>query len=74
MPPNTIDAFRDHGTAAVTLTQNVAEAHAQLDQLESVGVSLKEATEMLQDDGVDKFAASFDQLMATLEKKIASYR
>ncbi len=74
MPPNTIDAFRDHGTVAVTLTQEIAEAHAQIEQLEEVGISLKEATEALQDEGVDKFAASFDELMKTLEKKISSYK
>lgn len=73
MPPKTIDAFRDHGTVETTLTKDVDEAQAQLDELEKVGISLKQATEELQDEGVDKFIASFDELMETLEKKIESY-
>ncbi len=74
MPPKTIDAFRDHGTTSVTLTKNVDEASSQLDELEEIGISLKQATEELQDEGVDKFAASFDELMETLKQKVSSYQ
>ena len=74
MPPKTIDAFRDHGTADCTLDKNIDEANEQLEQLESLGISLREATEELQDEGVDKFAASFDSLMETLAQKVDSFR
>lgn len=71
MPPETIDAFRDHGTLAETLTQDVAAAQAVLDTLATVGISLPQATEALQAEGVAAFAKSFDTLMQTLDAKIA---
>jgi transaldolase len=72
MPPNTIDAFRDHGTVANTLEEDVAEAQLTLDNLVELGVNLDEITEKLQDDGVESFAKSFRELMETLAKKMES--
>lgn len=70
MPPNTIDAFRDHGTLGNTLEEDVAEAQLVLDNLVELGVDLDEITEKLQEDGVEAFAKSFRQLMETLKNKM----
>jgi transaldolase len=72
MPPDTIDAFRDHGTVAATLEEDVEEAQLVLDNLVELGVDLNEITEQLQEDGVQAFAKSFQELMKTLEKKMES--
>jgi transaldolase len=72
MPPDTIDAFRDHGTVAATLEQDVDEAQLTLDNLVELGIDLDEVTEQLQKDGVEAFAKSFDSLMKTLEEKMAA--
>ncbi len=70
LPPDTIDAFRDHGKVrGATVKEGLAEAEAVLARLPSAGVDLDAITEKLQQDGVASFAASFDQLMAALEKK-----
>ena len=69
MPPNTIEAFRDHGRLANTLEQDVAEAQLVLDHLAELGIDLDEITEQLQADGVDAFAKSFDVLLAAIEEK-----
>ena len=74
MPPATIDAFRENGTAAATLGDDIDGAQAQLDALAEMGIKLDVATEALQVEGVDKFIKSFDSLMSTLEQKIASYQ
>lgn len=74
MPPKTIDAFRDHGTAANVIETGIAEAEKTLAEMGAVGVNLKQATEELQDEGVDSFAKAFDKLMTTLETKVATYR
>ena len=74
MPPKTIDAFRDHGTLANALDEGVDEAQATLAALEKLGVSLKDATEELQQAGVASFANAFDKLMATLDAKVDAYR
>ena len=74
MPPKTIDAFRDHGTAADVIESGMAEAEQILADLDTVGVSLKQATEELQDAGVNSFIEAFEQLMTTLETEVAKYR
>lgn len=70
MPPNTIDAFRDHGTVARTLDKDVEQAQLVLDNLVELGVDLSDITEQLQKDGVVAFIDSFDDLMAAIENKV----
>jgi len=65
-PPETIDAFRDHGVALVTLTEGVQEARAALRELEVLGVSLDEATDRLLAEGIAKFVEPFEKLLATV--------
>jgi transaldolase/glucose-6-phosphate isomerase len=70
LPPETLNAFRDHGKVrGATVREGLAEADAALARLASLGIDLNAVTENLQRDGVAAFAASFDQLMAALEKK-----
>ena len=70
LPPETINAFRDHGKIpGATVKEGLEDADRALAQLSSIGVDLNALTEKLQQDGVASFAASFDQLMAALEKK-----
>ncbi len=73
VPPNTLDAILDHGTAASTVDQNVDEARAQIAQLAKLGIDLDVVTEQLQKDGVDSFAADFDTLMQSIADKAAKF-
>lgn len=72
MPLETIEAYRDHGDPALRLEQNVSEAQAVLSSLSKIGIDLDQATQKLEDEGVDKFIASYDQLMEMLQGKIAT--
>ncbi|MFL6208737.1 MAG: transaldolase [Pyrinomonadaceae bacterium] len=74
LPPRTIDAFRDHGQVAPRLEEGLAEAHASLRQLAEVGISLRQVTQELQDEGVASFAKSFDDLIGALAKKQSAMR
>ena len=70
MPVETLNAFRDHGRAnGATVKENFADADRALAELAALGIELGAITDKLQQDGVAAFAASFDQLMAALEKK-----
>jgi transaldolase / glucose-6-phosphate isomerase len=70
LPPDTINAFREHGKIpGATVKEGFDEADAALARLASLGIDLNAITEKLQEDGVAAFAASFDQLMAALDKK-----
>src|SRR5271154_2155828 len=68
MPPATIDAFRDHGKLRKSLTEDVAGAQKVMDDLAKTGISIKEVTTKLTDDGVKLFADAFHKLLAAVEK------
>jgi transaldolase len=70
MPIETVRAFQDHGTAAVTLTQGVEEAKLLLEQIEAAGVSYDEVVDRLEAEGVQKFADSFAALLNGIETKL----
>jgi transaldolase len=72
MPPATIDAFRDHGVVERTVDKKVAAAEGLLEEIEAVGISLKDVTDKLLSDGIASFQKSFDELIAGLESKIGS--
>jgi transaldolase len=69
MPLNTLDAFRDHGLPAETVTLDVQEAAARLRALEEAGIAMEEVAARLERDGVRAFAESFEALHAALEVK-----
>lgn len=69
VPPKTLAAFRDHGHAQETITQNVAQAEADIAKLRHLSIDLDAITTKLQDDGVDSFAKSYDSLLASLKAK-----
>lgn len=71
LPEKTIDAFRDHGRAARTLTAGVDEARRTMAELAAVGIELDEVTDQLLAEGVEKFAVPFDQLLASLAERMA---
>ena len=68
MPPATVDAFRDHGLLRNSLTEDVAGAKKVMDDLARVGISMKQVTDKLTDDGVKLFADAFDKLLAAVAK------
>jgi transaldolase len=68
MPPATIDAFRDHGIVRNSLTEDVPGARRVMDNLVRAGLSMKEVTDKLTDDGVKLFADAFDKLLAAVAK------
>ena len=69
MPVPTIEAFLDHGTVARTVDQDYAGAHAVVDGLADLGISLEEITTTLETEGINSFVASFDDLLAGVEGK-----
>ncbi len=72
-PPETIEAFRDHGKLANTLEEGLDEAQATLDELEGLGISLRAVTDELLTDGVEKFAVPFEKLLKAIEEKASAF-
>lgn len=67
LPQETMDAYRDHGTPAERLQQELETAGKVLDDLAGVGIDLDAVTRQLEDEGVDKFNRPFDKLMREIE-------
>ncbi len=72
LPLPTVDDVLATGTIAETLTADVDKAEAQLAQLADEGVSYDEVTAQLLVEGVEKFADSWDSLMARIDAKISA--
>jgi transaldolase len=69
MPEETIEAFQDHGEAAPTLTQDVEGARKLFDDLRHAGIDYDDVVRVLEEEGVQKFADSFDELMDGIRSK-----
>jgi transaldolase len=69
MPPQTIDAFADHGEVARTVDKDYDAAQAVIDDLAKLGISIEDVTEKLLVDGLASFQKSFDTLIAGLSRK-----
>ncbi|QUD87650.1 bifunctional transaldolase/phosoglucose isomerase [Phenylobacterium montanum] len=71
MPPKTMDAFRDHGRVADTLTDDVEGAAEVLAGAERFGLDLAGVTDRLVVDGVKLFADAADKLYGVVADKRA---
>ena len=69
MPRETIEAFQGHGRVAPTLEREVDEAHTLLDALARVGVDYDDVVRVLEEEGVQKFADSFEELLEGVRAK-----
>jgi transaldolase len=70
MPLETVHAFQDHGEVRDTLEEGVDEARALLEELAAVGVDYDDVVATLEDEGVQKFSDSFDELRQGITDKL----
>lgn len=71
MPLKTMDAFRDHGRPAETITMGVDQAQAHLTSLAVAGLDMVEMTDRLEREGVEAFVDSHRGLLMAIEQKRA---
>jgi transaldolase len=69
MPPQTLEAFRDHGEVARTVDRDLDAAERTIRELADLGISLDEVTAKLLVDGLASFQKSYDSLIAGLARK-----
>jgi transaldolase len=69
VPPATLDAFRDHGTASITITHGLKECQSFFAELEAAGISMKQVAQELEEEGVKSFSDSFKTLLDTIEDR-----
>ena len=73
MPEETIAAFLDHGQVADTVETGSDEAKQVMRSIEMSGISFRQATQQLENEGVQKFIDSYDALLQTLADKHEKY-
>jgi len=68
MPEKTMEAVYDHGIVpAASITNNYESAREVLENVAAAGVSLEDATEVLEKEGVEKFIISWNELVQTVD-------
>ncbi|TYL55805.1 transaldolase [Nocardioides sp. BGMRC 2183] len=71
MPEKTLDAFADHGeVTGDQVSGRAAEAQRVFDALDAVGVDLPDVFVVLEDEGVEKFAVSWNELTETVQQQL----
>ncbi|HEX4624986.1 MAG TPA: transaldolase [Solirubrobacteraceae bacterium] len=70
MPDSTIEDFQDHGEIrGLTVEEDVEGARATLEALARAGVDYDDVTATLEREGVEKFDASFKELLDEVARK-----
>lgn len=67
LPMKTIDAFREHGKAAETLTKGIDHAKKAMVDLKDKGIDIDKITQNLEDEGIGKFNDAYDKLLKSID-------
>ncbi|MEU6475827.1 transaldolase [Streptomyces sp. NPDC047017] len=71
MPESTLEAAEDHGEIRGDAVRGTYEqARADLDALEGIGISYDEVVQVLEDEGVEKFESSWNDLLKSTEAEL----
>ena len=73
LPETTLDAFKDHGQAKITISDHLEEAERVFPELKSVGIEINDVTEQLEQEGVKLFSDSFFALLKEIAQKRDSF-
>jgi transaldolase len=69
MPPQTLMAFNNHGTAEITIDRELPQAQQVFSNFDKLNISLDEVTMELEMEGVKAFSNSFESLLQTIEQR-----
>ena len=71
MPTKTLEAFKDHGKVAPSLTEDIDKAKGVLEAQDRLGLGLQAITVKLVVEGVASFTEAFDKLLGAVGSKRA---
>jgi len=69
VPPQTLNAFREHGKAAVTILDDLDGAHKTLSKLAALGISMETVTAELETEGVKSFSSAFTAMLQAIDER-----
>ncbi|WP_030197726.1 transaldolase [Streptomyces sp. NRRL S-87] len=71
MPEATLEATADHGeVTGDTVRGTYEQARAELDAVAALGISYDDVVQLLEDEGVEKFEASWNDLLKSTEAEL----
>lgn len=71
MPEKTIAAYADHGELGTPLQKEYDDAAATMQAIAAAGVDMDDVFLTLENEGVQKFEASWEELLATVRDQLA---
>jgi transaldolase/transaldolase/glucose-6-phosphate isomerase len=74
MPPETFEAYRDHGDPKVRISDGMEAARDVFRRLALLGIEETEVSRELEEEGVKKFSDSYDSLLKALAEKEKAMR
>jgi transaldolase/glucose-6-phosphate isomerase len=69
VPPQTLEAFRDHGKVTLTIEKDLDGAKKAFSDLERIGISMQRVTQELEVEGVQIFTESYNSLLASVKTR-----
>ncbi len=70
VPPETLERFEDHGTVKRTLTDDaLADGRRRMEALAAGGIDFADVNRVLEDEGIEKFAASYRGVLAVIAER-----
>ena len=69
IPPNTLLAFNRHGIVSDSLEKDLDLSELHIADLKTIGISINQATDELEQEGVVAFKEAFSSLIETIESR-----
>jgi transaldolase len=70
MPEKTMKAYADHGSPGTPVQKTYDEAAATMQAIADAGVDLDDVFRVLEDEGVQKFVDSWDELTESVRSEL----
>jgi transaldolase len=70
IPPQTLVAFLDHGRVRLSLEEDLNAAQQVMEQLETLGIAMKQVTDALEVEGVSSFSFAFTVLLEAIHNRL----
>jgi transaldolase len=70
MPEKTLMAYADHGRPGTPVQQAYADAEKVMQAVAGAGVDLDDVFRVLEEEGVQKFVDSWDELTASVQEQL----
>lgn len=75
MPEKTLEAVADHGEIRGDVVRDsYHDANKLLDAIDKQGISYTEVTQLLEDEGVEKFVTAWDELKQAVSSQLDQAR